>query len=92
MVVWQVWRALRPAGCQGHKRAGCKTLGVPGLALAHWREGLGSGMSDHRAGVPRSNIGLLVGGVDFWGGWLRSPKYLTAGGWSSGPKLPLAHL
>lgn len=92
LVVWQVWRTLRAVGCQGRKIAGCKTLGVPGLVLAHWWEELGSGMSDHRAGVPRSNAGLLAGGVDFWSGRLRSAKYLAAGGWSSGPKLPLAHL
>lgn len=63
LVVWQVRRTLRPVGCQGRKIAGCKTLGVPGLVLAHWWEELGSGISDHRAGVPRSNAGLLVGGV-----------------------------
>ena len=58
-----MWQTLRPVGCQDQKIAGCKTLRVPGLVLAHRWEELGSGMSDHRAGVPRSNVGLLVGGV-----------------------------
>lgn len=94
VVVWQVWRSLRPAGCQGHKESWLQSSGSPRPSAGsygggrawfwdEWPQGWGSQIEHWSSG--RLELISEVAG-------LKKSKYLTAGGWSSGPKLQLAHL
>ena len=58
---------MEPASCwlagPHHKAAGYRNLMDPGLVLAHWWAEPGSEVGGCMASVPRSSVGLLVGGA-----------------------------
>lgn len=73
-----------------HDAAGCRSLGVLGLVLAHWWAELGFKVGGCGVGGPGYSFGLLLGGTSCWHGWLCGVPKLAgllvsrAGSWAMG--------